>query len=78
MPSIHSGKNVSAIGAMITRIKNAALLLFTLLSLAAMPARASFFSLAASGTNSQNSSGDATIPIGTPWTFEIIYDTADA
>ena len=62
--------------AMITRCKNAALLLFTLLTLAAMPARASLFSLAASGTISENSSGDATIPIGTPWTFEIIYDTA--
>ena len=62
--------------AMITRIKNTDLLLFTLLTLAAMPARASLFSLAASGTISENSSGDPTIPIGTPWTFDIIYDTA--
>lgn len=39
-------------------------------------ARATPFSLAASGTISFNSSGDATIPVGTPWTFEIVYDTA--
>jgi hypothetical protein len=62
--------------AMITYIKNAAFALGTLLTLAAMPARGSLFSLAASGTISQNSSGDATIPVGTPWTFDIIYDTA--
>ena len=61
---------------MTTRSANAALLLFTLLALAAMPARASLFSLAASGTISENSSGDSTIPIGTPWTFELTYDTA--
>lgn len=33
-------------------------------------------SLTASGTISSNSSGDSTIPIDTPWTFEVIYDTA--
>ena len=54
----------------------AALLSFTLLALAATPARAAgLFSLAASGTISFNSSGDATIAVGTPWTFELIYDT---
>jgi hypothetical protein len=58
------------------RSANAALLLFTLLALTPMPARASLFSLAASGTISENSSGDSTIPIGTPWTFELTYDTA--
>jgi hypothetical protein len=62
--------------AMIARMRNAALTLCTLLTLAAMPARASLFSLAASGTISQNSSSDATIPVGTPWSFQIIYDTA--
>ena len=62
--------------AMTTRSANAALLSFTLLALAATPARASLFSLAASGTISFNSSGDSTIPIGTPWTFELTYDTA--
>jgi hypothetical protein len=41
----------------------------------ATPARASLFELAASGTISDNS-GASTIPIGTPWTFEVTYDTA--
>ena len=62
--------------AMTTRPANAALLLFTLLDLSATSAQASLFSLAASGTISSNSSGDSTIPIGTPWTFELTYDTA--
>jgi hypothetical protein len=61
---------------MTTRSANAALLLFTLLVFAAMPARAELFSLAASGTISENSSGDSTIPIGAPWTFELTYNTA--
>ncbi len=43
-------QNVRTVMAMTTRSANAALLLFTLLALAAMPARASLFSLAASGT----------------------------
>jgi hypothetical protein len=38
--------------------------------------QAELFSLAASGTIAKNSSGDTTLPVGTPWTFEIIYDTA--
>ena len=55
----------------------AALLLFTLLALAATPTPAvGLFSLAASGTIDFNTSGDATIPNGTPWTFQLIYDTA--
>src|SRR5262245_58880193 len=63
--------------AMTTLSAKAALLLFTLLVLAATPARtAGLFSLAASGTITFNTSGDSTIPIGTPWTFELIYDTA--
>ena len=62
--------------AITTRSANAALLLFTLLALPAMPARASLMSLAASGSISSNSSGDSTIAIGTPWTFELTYDTA--
>ncbi len=62
--------------AIITRSANAALLVLSLLVLAATPARADLFSLAASGTISENSSGDATIPIGTPWTFQLTYDTA--
>ena len=58
------------------RSANATLLLFTVLALTPMPARASLFSLAASGTISENSSGDSTIPIGTPWSFELTYNTA--
>ena len=54
---------------------NSALFLFTLLALAAPPAQASVFTLAASGTISSNSTGDATIPMGAPWTFAITYDT---
>lgn len=62
--------------AMTTRSANVALLLCTLLPLTARPARASRFSLAASGTITSNTSGDATIPLGAPWTFELTYDTA--
>lgn len=61
---------------MTTRSAKAALLLFNFLALATTPAPASLFSLAASGTISSNSSGDATIPVGVPWTFEIIYNAA--
>src|SRR6476469_338325 len=61
---------------MIPRSPNAALLLFTLLTLATMPTQARLFSLATSGTISENSSGDSTIPVGTPWSFEVTYDTA--
>src|SRR4029453_4700941 len=54
------------------------LVFFALLAtLAATPAwAASLFSLAAFGTISVKTSGDSTIPIGAPWTFELIYDTA--
>jgi hypothetical protein len=62
--------------AMTTRSASAALLSFALVTLGATAARASSFSLAASGTISSNSSGDSTIPVGTPWTFELTYDTA--
>jgi hypothetical protein len=49
---------------------------FMFLVLASLPARASLFTLAASGTINSNSSGDPTIPVGTPWLFEITYNTA--
>jgi hypothetical protein len=45
------------------------------LILIVVPARAELFSLSASGTIAVNNSVDATIPVGTPWMFEIIYDT---
>ncbi len=45
-------------------------------AVAATPARAALFALTVDGTISINSSGDGTIPVGTPWTFELVYDTA--
>ena len=62
--------------AMTTRSASSAVLLLTPLALAATPAQASLFKLAASGTISENSTGDATIPIGTSWSFDLTYDTA--
>jgi hypothetical protein len=56
--------------------RHAALLLCAVLALAPTAARADLFSLSASGTISFSSSGAATIPLGTPWTFQLIYDTA--
>jgi hypothetical protein len=50
--------------------------LIALASLAGTPAEAALYSLTASGTISQNSSGDATIPIGMPWSLKLTYDTA--
>ena len=50
--------------------------LLALLTLAAVPAQAGLISLEASGTISINSSGDSTIPVGTTWAFELVYDTA--
>lgn len=60
--------------AMTTRSANAAPLLFTLLALAGMPAQADLFKLAATGTISFG--GGATIPNGTPWSFDLTYDAA--
>ena len=61
---------------MTTYAKNSVFVLLILLTHAEMPARANLFTLSASGTISSNSSSDSTIPIGTPWTFEITYNTA--
>jgi hypothetical protein len=52
------------------------LLWLTIYSLVAAPVQAELFSLSASGTISKSNSADTTIPVGTPWRFEIIYDTA--
>ncbi|MGD9633504.1 MAG: PEP-CTERM sorting domain-containing protein [Pirellulales bacterium] len=41
-----------------------------------LPARAAKYTLAATGTVSINSSGAAAIPVGSPWSFELTYDTA--
>ena len=54
------------------------LILRTVLALAVVPARAALVSMSASGNINFNTSTDTTIPVGTPWTFEIIYDTASA
>jgi len=58
------------------RTPKTALLWLSVLALVAVPARAELFSLSASGTITINDSHDTTIPIGTPWAFQIIYDTA--
>lgn len=62
--------------ATITRSASAALALFILLTLAALPARADLYTLAASGAIGVNTTGDSKIPVGTPWSFEITYETA--
>lgn len=52
------------------------LLVCAALVLATTPVHASLYSLSASGTVQVNTSGDGTIPVGTPWAFQVIYDTA--
>ena len=52
------------------------LLWLTIHSLVAVPVQAELISVSASGTISKSNSADTTIPVRTPWTFEIIYDTA--
>ena len=54
----------------------AALPWLSIVALLAVPARSELFSVSASGRINTNNSLDTTIPIGTPWTFEVIYDTA--
>ena len=67
--------DVEGCPASMTRFFNgAAFLSCAVLALAPTSGRASPFSLAASGTIS--SSGAATLPVGTPRTFELTYDTA--
>ena len=51
------------------------LILLTILAFAAAPTHAELISLSASGKINQNSTASATIPSGTPWEFEIIYNT---
>jgi hypothetical protein len=60
--------------AMTGRTGQATLVLLALLGLAATPAEAALVKLAASGTIEFG--GNATIPNGTPWAFDITYDTA--
>ena len=50
-------------------------ILLGVLAFAAVPARAELISLSASGTINPNSTASTTIPAGTPWRFEIIYNT---
>lgn len=59
-----------------TRSVKAAVLSFVLLTLAAMPARASLLTLSVSGTISSNSSGDSSLAVGTPFSFQLTYDMA--
>jgi len=46
------------------------------LAFTASPLFATLVSMSASGLISINSSTDPTIPVGTPWAWELIYDTA--
>jgi hypothetical protein len=47
-----------------------------LLAVDLSPADAAKYQLAAAGEITANTNGDPTIPIGTPWSFELTYDTA--
>ena len=60
------------------RLWSSALLCLAVHSFLPISARAELFSLSASGKIAQNTIADPTIPVGTPWSFEIIYDTAAA
>ena len=60
----------------ISRFAVCALALPTVLALATLPARADLYTLAASGTITTNTIGDPAIAVGTPWSFELTYDTA--
>lgn len=55
-------------------LERAALGLCVSLALSPSPVRADLVSLAASGTIAV--SDDTTIPVGTPWTFDVTYDTS--
>jgi PEP-CTERM motif len=57
------------------KYRPAALPWIYLLVLTALPLRAELFSVSASGRITINDTGDTTIPVGTPWTFTVIYDT---
>jgi hypothetical protein len=61
---------------LIVRCTRAAILAIAVWACAATSAQASLYKLAAAGTITLNSTGDATIPVGTPWSFELTYDTA--
>jgi hypothetical protein len=58
------------------RCTRAIVLAFAIAALTQESARAGLYTLAASGTVTLNSSGDSTIPVGTPWSFELTYNTA--
>ena len=62
--------------AMSIKPSQSVLLWLTILILVAVPVQATLVSLSGSGKITLNTTGDLTIPAGTPWTFEIIYDTA--
>ena len=62
--------------AMSIKPSKSVLLWLAIHSLVVAPVQAELFSLSASGKITLNSSADPTIPVGTPWTFEILYNTA--
>lgn len=59
---------------MTTRSGNAAFVMLMVLTSAGLPARASLYSMKTSGTIS--STNQASIPVGTPFQFELRYDAA--
>ncbi len=58
------------------RFAIAVLFSFLLVVVGAGPVLAGLYRLAAAGTISVNASSDQTIAVGTPWSFELTYDTA--
>jgi hypothetical protein len=60
----------------IARFAKLLIVLLSLLLPTNMPACAGLYTLAASGTVTTNSSGDPIIPVGTPWSFELTYNTS--
>jgi hypothetical protein len=62
--------------AMSTKPSKIILLSLAIHSLVVVTVQAELISVSASGTISKNSSADTTLPVGTPWTCEIIYNTA--
>ena len=68
--------NTFSVISLFSKSSKAALLGLSIVALVAVPARAELFSVSASGRISINNSLDTTIPVGTPWSFEIVYDTA--
>jgi hypothetical protein len=73
LPAIELTMNPHAIS---IKASKSVLLWITIHSLVAATVQAELFSLSATGRITLNNTADPTIPVGTPWKFEIIYNTA--